>query len=78
MVINRDLNTGMIFYVSKDKKGNLHVQNMIGPYQGQHHVHTPEDFKRWKRLNRIPNDVISELDGTCECGLQAGGTRRGL
>lgn len=25
------------------------VQNVIGPYMGQEHRHTPKDFERWKR-----------------------------
>lgn len=55
--------------------GNLiHVTNQIGPYTGQHHVHTEAKFKRWAR-DKDPSTIDTETLRRCEpcdCGLTAG------
>jgi len=58
----------MTFYIHKDADGNIHVQNAVAGMLGQHHVHTPEDFKRWLRLG----SDIQEMDGLCDCGMKPG------
>jgi len=60
----------MSFYVSKDKNGNIHVQNAIMGHLGQHHVHTPKGFKKWAK--DIDKEDIHNLDGLCDCGLILG------
>jgi hypothetical protein len=37
----------MTFYCTREKDGTIHVQNAVMGMMGQHHVHTPEDFKSW-------------------------------
>ena len=58
----------MQFYTYNDADGNVHVQNAVAGMLGQHHVHTPEDFKRWCR----PNTEITEMGGLCDCGMKPG------
>lgn len=36
------------------------VQNMVGPYEGQKHEHTKEEFEEWKK-NINPEHLI-DLD----------------
>ena len=62
----------MKHYVSTDTDGNIHVQNAIMGMMGQHHVHTPADFKRWKR--GVPKSAIETLTGCdhCDCGRKPG------
>lgn len=61
----------MTFSVSKDTDGNIHVQNGVMGMLGQHHVHSPEGFERWRK----PGDSIREIDGLCDCGLRPGQVR---
>ncbi len=61
----------MTFYVSKDKDANVHVQNAVMGALGQHHVHSPEGFKRWRK----PGDNIQELAGAAGSGLSLGQVR---
>jgi hypothetical protein len=61
----------MTFYVSKDKDGNIHVQNAVMGALGQHHVHSLEGFERWRK----PGDSIREIAGVCDCGLSPGQVR---
>jgi len=58
----------MAFYTYKDANGNIHVQNAIMGMFGQHHVHTPADFKRWRK----PSDDIRKMKMLCDCGMQPG------
>lgn len=74
----------MEHYVSREPDGTVHVQNAVGPYLGQHHVHTPEDFERWMEgrpdLGIGPVDPTNLHDvqaGPCQCGLKAGEMRDG-
>ena len=62
----------MTFYVSKSPDGLYHVQNAVGGYLGQHHVHTKESYEAWSRdLDNI--EVLG--DAHCDCGLAAGQVR---
>lgn len=63
----------MQFYVFTDSDGNVHVQNAVAGMLGQHHVHTPEDFERWRK----DSDDVREMGGSCGCGLQPGQVRDG-
>lgn len=48
----------MNFYVFEDGKGNYHIQNMLMGMEGQHHIHTKEDFERWKEEGKIQESNI--------------------
>lgn len=71
----------MHFYVSQDSDGSIHVTNMVGAYEGQHHVHTPEDFENWKEGISEKNIHWLKLEAgaeNCGCGLKPGEVRSGL
>ncbi len=57
----------------------VHVTNAIGPYIGQHHVHTADDFKRW--ANGIdPRNIdwaTLKKSRPCDCGLKPGQVKAG-
>ena len=64
----------MTHYCTREKDGTIHVQNAVMGMMGQHHVHTPKDFKKWRK----DNDTIKWLDcEPCGCGLKAGEVRVG-
>ena len=65
----------MRFYVFQTPDGNYHVQNMVGGYEGQHHVHSPQSFDKWsKEIAGLGN--IEMLDpASCDCGLVPGDIR---
>lgn len=70
----------MTFYCIKEKDGTIHVQNVVRGMLGQHHVHTVEDFEKWRNGEPpISDDSIEWLEGTtpCDCGLKAGEVRQG-
>ncbi len=58
----------MTFYTSQDREGNIHVQNAAAGALGQHHVHSPAGFARWRK----PGDSIQDVGGHCDCGLIPG------
>lgn len=67
------------FLVIRCPDGTVHVQNVIGPYLGQHHVHTMEGYERWRRhieetLRRDAYEFM-ESEGACDCGLEPGWVR---
>ena len=64
--------TKMYHYCTREKDGTIHVQNAVGPYMGQHHVHTAADFETW--CKQVDDDVIKWLKNTapCDCGLKPG------
>ena len=39
----------MHFYITRTPDGLYHVQNFVNGYRGQHHVHTPSEFKQWRK-----------------------------
>jgi hypothetical protein len=57
------------FYAVETPDGNIHVQNYVGIYRGQHHVHSKKGFKKWLRENDLKVDVVK---GKCDCGLKPG------
>jgi hypothetical protein len=59
----------MYFYAVECPDGTVHVQNYVGPYRGQHHVHSKESFERWRRENGLEVKVVK---GECNCGLKPG------
>ena len=67
----------MMFYCTKEADSTIHVQNAVMGMMGQHHVHTPADFDRWKI--DADDDSIKWLNGTdsCDCGLNAGESKSG-
>jgi hypothetical protein len=60
------------FIVSKTTDGLIHVQNIVGGHDGQHHVHSEKGFEKWKKES-VPKDItISIVPGACACGLTVG------
>ena len=68
----------MVHYVQKI--GNLvHVSNMVGGYEGQHHVHTQASFKEWAKQidpSALDTETLAKCE-PCDCSLQAGEKRSG-
>ncbi len=61
----------MTFYCTRAPDSTVHVQNAVLGFLGQHHVHSPEDFERWKV--GIPESRIVWLAAApCDCGLKPG------
>lgn len=66
----------MTFYCTRLPDGTMHVQNAVSGFLGQHHVHHPEEFERWKA--GIPEKQMVWLDAAfCDCGLQPGQVKPG-
>ena len=61
----------MRHYVGVTPDGLYHVQNMVGPYFGQHHVHTEKGYITWKKKIDKKYIHFEEAD-FCVCGLQPG------
>ena len=61
----------MHHYVGLTPDGLYHVQNMVGPYEGQHHVHTEAGYKKWKRGIDKKRIHLEEAE-SCACGLESG------
>ncbi len=53
----------MTFYVTTNEDGTIHITNTVGSLIGQHHVHTPKDFKTWLQ----PDYNVSRLKNTKDC-----------
>jgi len=69
----------MSFYCTREADGTIHVQNAVMGFLGQHHVHTPEDFERWRRAGYqpVPDRLIHWLEAApCRCGLAPGEVRQ--
>ncbi|MFA5152470.1 MAG: hypothetical protein WC554_07935 [Clostridia bacterium] len=64
----------MSFVAHKSTDGNIHVQNYVGAMSGQHHVHSPEGFEKWKRTIHL-KDLTMEDEHECFCGLKPGDVR---
>jgi hypothetical protein len=61
----------MHHYVTVTPGGQYHVQNMVGSMIGQHHVHSEQGFRKWKR--KIDKKYIHlERGEFCVCGLGPG------
>lgn len=63
----------MVHYVTITEDGLYHVQNYVGPYRGQHHVHTKKGFEYW--LKNVDRKNVKVENGKCDCGLKAGDVR---
>ena len=67
----------MKHYFCKYPDGSIHVDNFVGSYQGQHHVHTAKSFAKWRTL--VDATSVQELKSTqraaCGCGLHPGQVR---
>jgi len=62
------------FYVWKNSDGLYHIQNYIGMYKGQHHIHNEDSYKQWmENLNKIERSNMVMMRGTCECGHNKSG-----
>ena len=62
----------MMYYVSTNKDGTIHVQNCIMGRFGQHHVHSKKGFENWKK-NISEKDIIKLKDTKdCNCNLKVG------
>jgi hypothetical protein len=64
----------MHFYVTKTADGLYHIQNVVAGYLGQHHVHTHQDYKKWRRKLR-KKERLHFSKGMCGCNLNNGETR---
>ena len=64
----------MTHYCTREKDGTIHVQNMVMAMMGQHHVHTPGDFDKWRaNMEKGTGNKLEWLDcDPCDCGLKAG------
>jgi hypothetical protein len=65
----------MNHYVQRTPDGLVHVTNMVGPYEGQHHVHTEKQFTEWAKQVSSRNIKLLEGCDPCDCGLRAGEVR---
>ena len=64
----------MRFYCQRTPDGLIHVTNMLMGLQGQHHVHTDTEFRRWAASvteSLIDWEVLKQ-SSPCTCGLQNG------
>ena len=63
----------MTFYCSRQADGTIHIQNAAMGYLGQHHVHTPEDFEKWRDGDRVVSLALGWFYGMarrCPIGVQ--------
>ena len=60
----------MVFLVRKTPDGLLHVQNYVGAYRGQHHVHTESGYREWLKINNMRESDLEVREAKCDCGLQ--------
>jgi len=61
----------MRHYVTLTPDGLYHVENIVGPYPGQHHIHTEQGYRRW-RSNIDKKYIHLEEGELCVCGLEPG------
>ncbi len=65
------LPTEMHHYVSLTPDGFYHVENMVGAMAGQHHVHSGQSYRKWKK--GIGREYLHfEKAEFCACGLGPG------
>ena len=63
----------MHFFATECPDGTIHVQNYVGAYRGQHHVHSKESFEKWKQKTETELGVSVDMEkGECNCGLKPG------
>lgn len=61
-----------LYQINND--GTVHVQNWVGPFAGQHHVHTKEGFEAWRK-NVAGMNAVKRIRGQCACRLKPGQVR---
>lgn len=61
----------MDFKVSRLPDGTYHVQDRVGAFLGQHHVHSKEGFDRWEK-KRKSGEISIEAAPNCDCGMGVG------
>ena len=62
--------TRMMYYISRDAVLNMYVAHPVMGMMGQHHVHTPKQFKIWAA--DVRKDAIKKLKCRCNCGMRSG------
>lgn len=64
----------MQYFVSESEDGMLHVQNILMGMNGQHHVHTKDEYEKWKKNGKIESRDITMANKRykCNCGLKPG------
>lgn len=61
----------MRHYFHCDHLGNIHVNTHIDAQRWQHHVHSSENFARWRNL--MAGTLMIRLpDDECDCDLAVG------
>ncbi|KKL12150.1 hypothetical protein LCGC14_2538690 [marine sediment metagenome] len=60
----------MTHYIFRNAKDEIHVQNAVRGYLGQHHIHDSKSYFEWVR--EIPDDQIREMHTPCDCGREHG------
>lgn len=60
----------MHYYVIITSNKEVHIQNMVMGYEGQHHIHTWKGLLKWKE--NIDKKFIHIEHGECDCGLKIG------
>jgi len=65
----------MDFYAHRDPGGNWHVQNAVMGHLGQHHVHSPAGFEKWRKTTSKKCLHLSDKVFKCSCGLGPGDCR---
>jgi hypothetical protein len=61
-------------YAGRTPDGLYHAQNTLGPYAGQHHVHTEKGYLQWSK--EIDKRYLHLGDMTaCPCELEPGYVR---
>lgn len=64
------------FKVTESPDGMFHVQNIVGMYLGQHHIHSKKGFEEWKKKAAPENKGKLKIEkGVCNCGLKPGWVR---
>ena len=59
----------MFHYCVKQPDGTIHVTNMVGPYEGQHHIHTGRrSFNYWARNVEAAKIKWMKTTKPCTCG----------
>lgn len=60
------------FAVSKTGDNLIHVQNIVGGHEGQHHVHSEKGFEKWRKES-VPKGIEIKIEPrACPCGLTVG------
>lgn len=67
----------MIHHATIYPDGTVHVQNSIMGHLGQHHVHTLQGYRRWKKDLKLKCTEKRAKEGEkCDCGFTTPGKIR--